>query len=77
MAAAIQRETNLALALADLTERIRQARIKHPTGASLMALQDEIVEVACEEPGTERERSELLDVATVAMRMYLGERDVD
>ncbi len=62
-------------AMMALTDRIGHARRKHPEGASLGALGDEVREVgyALVHEGPIRMRDELLDVATVAMRLYLGE----
>lgn len=62
--------------LVDLAWAIERARALHPEGASELALLEECGEVARahrrETP--ERVREELLDVAVVAMRLYIGER---
>ena len=58
-----------------LAHRLTLARSKHPQGASFDALLSEVGEVADERlaGNPEREREELLDVAVVAIRLYLGE----
>ncbi len=58
-----------------LGRRLAHARRAHPDGATLAALLEEVDEVLAEAPGTARERDELLDVATVAIRLWLGEED--
>lgn len=62
--------------LTDLSWAIERARALHPEGASELALLEECGEVARahrrETPA--RVREELLDVAVVAMRLYIGER---
>lgn len=57
-----------------LANRLQHARKKHPEGADLWALMAELCEVF-EEYGADSERykDELIDVATVAIRIYLGE----
>lgn len=65
--------------LLDLAWALDRARGLHPEGASELALLEECGEVARahrrETP--DRVREELLDVAVVAMRLYLGERVVE
>lgn len=61
-------------ALNKLESRIRYARAVHPEGASFAALLAEYREAEAEDAGSERERDELLDVACVAIRLHLGER---
>lgn len=58
-----------------LRHRLTLARSKHPEGASFDALMSEVGEVADERlaGNPDREREELLDVAVVAIRLYLGE----
>lgn len=65
---------NLSAALDALYDRVRYARTRHPQGATLAALVEEVDEALAEPAGSRRERDELLDVATVAIRLYLGER---
>lgn len=64
--------------LAPLTQRLAKSRAKYPNGCTVLSLIDEAGEVAHAvnkyEPA-ERVREELLDVASVAMRLYLGEID--
>lgn len=64
--------------LEPLRLRIAKGRAKYPNGCTLTSLQDEAGEVVHAvnkyEPA-ERVRDELLDVAGVAMRLYLGEID--
>lgn len=62
--------------LAPLLARLTHARAKHPEGASFDALVEEVGEVARArlDRSVDQERSELLDVAVVALRLYLGER---
>lgn len=63
-------------ALVELCSAIERARDRHPEGSNLAALISEVGEVATamlrESPS--RIRSELLDVAVVAVRLWLGER---
>lgn len=62
--------------LLPLVEAMRRARAKHPFGATALALFDEVGEFAHavnKDEGTARVEEELLDVAVVAMRLYLGE----
>lgn len=70
--AAQSRATEWMLALED---RLRHARAKHPEGSHLAALVCEVTEVAhaLEKETPARVRDELLDVATCALRMWLGE----
>lgn len=58
-----------------LANRLQHARKKHPEGADLWALMAELCEVFEEFNASDAERykDELLDVATVAIRIYLGE----
>ena len=62
-------------ALSALSDALRAARAKHPSGANLAALVEEVGEVAraMRRESTERVREELMDVATVALRLWLGE----
>ncbi len=61
--------------IAPLLEALTVGRAKHPEGANLTALAEEVGEVAraMRRETPERVREELLDVAVVAMRLYLGE----
>lgn len=65
---------SLARVLPRLAARLAYARRQHPEGASLPALRAEVAEVEAEPPGSAREADELLDVAVVALRLWLGER---
>ncbi len=71
----LKQETRDLPLLGALTDRIATARMKHPKGPNLRSLMEEVGEVASamrrETP--ERVRDELLDVATVAMRLAFGE----
>jgi len=58
-----------------IDRRLRHARASHPEGASFAALLDEVDEAMAEEDESERQRDELIDVAVVAIRMWLGERE--
>lgn len=61
-----------------LVERLAKGRAKYPSGCTLLSLIDEAGEVAHavnKYESVERVREELLDVAAVAMRLYLGEID--
>lgn len=63
-------------ALVRLAGRVVTARMKHPGGADgVRALVEEVGEVASamRRESPERVRDELLDVAAVAIRMWLGE----
>lgn len=62
-------------ALYDLEARIAHARDQHPQGASFDALVAELGEAAeaRKRGDAAHEREELLDVATVALRLYMGE----
>jgi hypothetical protein len=64
--------------LAPLRERMAKGRKKYPNGCTALSLLDEVGEVAHAlnkyEP-SDRVRDEILDVANVAMRLYLGEID--
>lgn len=62
-------------ALQALQDRLRHARAKHPAGASFDALVAELGEVAeARKLGDhDHARDELLDVATVAIRLWIGE----
>lgn len=64
------------LAFAALAERMAHARRWYPEGTTFTALVEELGEVAraMDREGVDRERDELLDVATVAIRLWLGER---
>ena len=72
----VERDRIPAPELAAITLRLAHARAKHPDGASFDALVEEVGEVARArlERQPDQEREELLDVAVVAMRLYLGER---
>lgn len=65
--------------LAPLAARMAHARQAHPEGSDLTSLVSEVGEVAramyAEAPDQARDRArdELLDVAAVTMRLYLGE----
>jgi len=66
--------------LAPLAARIAKGRAKYPTGCTVLSLLDEAGEVAHainKDEGPERARDELLDVAAVAVRLYLGEVDTN
>lgn len=66
--------------LAPLVARIAKGRAKYPEGCTFLSLVDEAGEVAHainKREHIERARDELLDVAAVAMRLYLGEVDID
>lgn len=58
-----------------LASALQRARQLHPEGASMNALVEEVGEVARarRRETHERVREELLDVAVVALRLYLGE----
>jgi inorganic triphosphatase YgiF len=58
-----------------LVKSIARARGLHPKGSAFVDLVDEMGELsrAMRDEGLERTHEELLDVATVAYRMYLGE----
>lgn len=62
-------------ALEQLLQVIVHARQKHPKGANFEALVAELGEVAeARKRGDQaNERDELLDVATVAIRLWMGE----
>lgn len=64
--------------LSPLRERLAKGREKYANGCTVLSLLDEAGEVAHAlnkyEP-SERVRDEILDVASVAMRLYLGEVD--
>lgn len=63
--------------LAPLLVNMMEARKKHPDGPDgLRSLMEEVGEVAnaMRRETSERVREELLDVATVALRLYLGEQ---
>lgn len=64
--------------LAPLRERIEKGRAKYPNGCTVLSLLDEAGEFAHavnKGEGMARVRDELLDVAAVAMRLYLEEID--
>lgn len=64
--------------MAPLIERMEKGRAKYPAGCTALSLLDEAGEFAHainKGEGIERIREELLDVAAVAMRLYLGEVD--
>jgi len=64
--------------IAPLIERMEKGRMKYPAGCTVLSLLDEAGEFAHainKGEGIERTREELLDVAAVAMRLYLGEVD--
>lgn len=64
--------------LAPLRARMEKGRAKYPNGCTVTSLQDEVGEVVHainKYESEERVRDELLDVAGVAMRLYLGEID--
>jgi len=65
----------LAGALACLSHGVAIARGKHPKGPSLRSLMEEIGEVASavRRESPDRVRDELLDVAVVAIRIWLGD----
>lgn len=66
------------LELAPLAARMAVGRAKYPAGCTVLSLMDEAGEFAHainKDEGIERVRDELLDVAAVAMRLYLGEVD--
>lgn len=66
--------------LAPLRARMAKGRAKYPNGCTAMSLVDEAGEVAHainKGESFERVRDELLDVAGVAMRLYLGEVDAE
>lgn len=66
--------------LAPLAVRLAMGRAKYPRGATVLSLLDEAGEVAHavnKYETSERIREELLDVAVVAMRLYLGEIDTE
>lgn len=66
--------------LAPLVSRMAKGRTKYANGCTLVSLLDEageVVHAVNKNEGTERVRDELLDVAAVAMRLYLGEIDLD
>ncbi len=56
-----------------LVSRLDYARARHPEGASFAALVAEVAEAMAEPAESERQRYELIDVAVVAIRMWLGE----
>lgn len=61
-----------------LAARIAKGRAKYPNGCTVLSLLDECGEVAHavnKYESADRVREELLDVAAVAMRLYLGEVD--
>lgn len=67
-------------AIGKLLLRMAKGRAKYPNGPTLLSLDDEVGEVKRainKREGIERARDELLDVAAVAMRLYLGEVDID
>ena len=64
--------------LAPLREEMAKGRAKYPNGCTVLSLLDEVGEVAHavnKYQGVAHVRDELLDVAAVAMRLYLGEID--
>lgn len=62
------------MALSVLNEAIWRARERHPEGCDLRALVEEVGEVAdAMRRAPDRVRAELIDVATVAMRLFMGE----
>ena len=64
--------------LAPLREEMAKGRAKYPRGCTVLSLLDEVGEVAHavnKYQGVAHVRDELLDVAAVAMRLYLGEID--
>lgn len=65
----------LALALCRLGARIQQARKAHPHGSNLADLCSELGELAdaLNGEGEERIKDELLDAATIPLRMFMGE----
>lgn len=64
-------------ALLELAWSIERVRLLHPEGCSYMALADETGEAgrALAREDEKRFRSELLDTAVVAIRLWLGEYD--
>lgn len=62
--------------LGALPEAITRARRLHPEGSDLHDLLSEVAELAraMAGEGPERTREEALDVAVVALRIYLGEK---
>lgn len=62
----------------DLAKRMSKGREKYPRGCTVLSLLDEAGEfthAVNKEEHLTRMRDELLDVAAVAMRLYLGEVD--
>lgn len=67
-------------ALTMLMKRMAKGREKYPLGCTVASLLDEAGEfthAVNKEEGRFRMREELLDIAAVAMRLYLGEVDTD
>ena len=67
-------------AFMNLAKRMANGREKYPLGCTVASLLDEAGEfthAVNKEEGRVRLRDELLDVAAVAMRLYLGEVDTD
>lgn len=67
-------------AFVELAKRMAKGREKYPLGCTVASLLDEAGEfthAVNKEEGRVRLRDELLDVAAVAMRLYLGEVDAD
>ena len=67
-------------AIAALFARIATGRDRYPRGCTILSLLDEAGEVAHavnKGESVDRVRDELLDVAAVAMRLYIGEVDAD
>jgi hypothetical protein len=65
-------------AICGLVAGLVRAREKHPNGANMYALMEEVGEVcrALRREGGDRVSEELMDVAVVAMRIWVGEVDV-
>lgn len=71
-------ETPVLDELAPLRARLAKGRAKYPNGCTAISLLDEAGEVAHalnKYEAADRVRDEILDVASVAMRLYLGEVD--